>query len=171
MPNAIGRISDNDPRFAFLTKKPLPRSENHYKSTQKAVKTLVNAREYNASIVMAMDAFSEYRYDVLTWVYRIKDSSLKMTKKSKKAPEFALSTVVLSEFNTIQEQLDSIHEETMETFEINAQNLFCVHNTSNAKQRHQISEKMLSQLKEQLSKYEAVVRKTQSMLRSTLSFL
>lgn len=168
--NQKGRISDDDQRFAFLTKTPLPQSEQHYNSTMDVVKMLMDATKYDASIAFALDAFSEYRIKVLTWIYGIKEASIKMTSESKKVPEFALSTVIFKQFNTIQEKLDTIHEKTMKKFEISAKKLIKRVKLS-AKERNQIVQKILSQLQKQLTEYEATVEKTQNMLRSTLSFL
>ena len=166
MNDTNGQISLNDPRFAFLTKTPLPRTHKHYDAVAHVIEKLVNAAKYNPSIAFALDAFSEYRIEVLTWIYGIKEASVKMTVNSSK-PAFALSTVVFEEFNIIQEILDSNHERTMQTFETAAQHLL----KSGGNQQHQFTEHLLKLLQNKLLAYEMTVEKAQNILRSTLSFL
>lgn len=168
--NASKRISDNDPRFTVLTKKTFPHTVQYYNSTENIVKALVSATKYNASIAFAIDAFSEYHIEVLAWMYGVKEASIKIAKESKKAPDFALTTVVSSQFNTLQEKFDAIHEDIIKRFE-NAVKKLLKRKKSTVKQRNQLSLKILNQLKKQLHEYEMTVRNARSMLRSTLSFL
>ncbi|XP_031624041.1 uncharacterized protein LOC116341238 [Contarinia nasturtii] len=164
------KIKYNDRRFAFLMKPPLPLSRPHYTATEFYVKRLLNATKYDASVAFALDAFSEYRIGVLAWMYGIRESSLDMCKKSKKAPVMVLSTVVYSVFNKIQDRLDRIHERTMKTFEISSKRLFTGRRMS-VKQVNQKAQQMLIQLKRRLQQYETTIRKTKGILRSALSFL
>lgn len=158
-----GQISLSDSRFAYLTKTPLPRTQKHYDAVAHAIEELVNAAKYNPSFAFALDAFSEYRIEVLTWIYRIKDATMKLTVNSTKASAFALSTIVFQHFNIIQESLDSIHEQTKQKFETNAKYLL----KSGGNQRHQFTQNLLKQL----LAYEMIVGKTKNILQSTLSFL
>lgn len=151
-------------------KSSLPLSKPHYVLTKDYVLKLVNATKYKTSIAIALDAFSEYRIEVLTWIYKIKEASLNMCNNSKKAPEVVLSTVVYNVFNKIQDRLDRIHEKTMKTFENNSKKLFNGRRLG-AKQRNQKAQQILTQLRKQLQQYETTVRKTKGILRSALSFL
>lgn len=165
-----GKIKQHDRRFNFLTKARLPRSKPHYDMAVKYVRILVNATRYNTSIVFALDAFSEYRIEVLFWVYGIKGGALNLSKNSKKAPQLPLATVVFGVFNTIQERLVTIHEKTMQTFENSARKLFNKRRLT-VKQRNQRAQQMFVILKRKLQQYETTVRKTKGILRSALSFL
>lgn len=170
MRKSTNKIKYDDRRFAFLTKATLPLSKPHYTATEVYVRKLLNATKYDASIAFALDAFSEYRVEVLGWIYNIKEASLNMSKTSKKAPALVLSTVVFGIFNTIQDRLDRIHEKTMKSFETSSKRLFRGRRMS-VKQANQKAQQILIQLKRRLQQYETTVRKTKGILRSALSFL
>lgn len=158
-------------RSEFVTQVELPLYlyKLHYNQTVNTVKALINAEKYNVSVAYAVNIFVEYRIKVLIWAYGIKETSLTMTKNSK-VPELALSTVVFDVFNNILERIDLYHERTVTTFEKAVERMFEVRKMDLA-QRGRKTKQVLRKLTKNLKQYETMVRKTQGILRSTLSFL
>lgn len=133
------------------------------------VRQLVQAEQYNASIVYALDAFSEYRMVIVTWLYEIKKENLEKCKTSKKAPTLALATVVFRVLNNAQRSLLNIHEKTIKNFEDNAHKLFNNSEMRKSNPRLQVK-KILDLLLNNLQQYEKTVLHTRNILGQGLSF-
>lgn len=157
------------PRSEFVKNVEVPHYELHFNKTADKITPLITGGKYNVSIPYAVNAFSAYRMKVLTWVYGIKETSLTMTKNAV-APELALSTVVFNVFNTILERLDFYHEKLTTSFENAIKKMLEVGEQDENQREHKVMQ-VLRRLNKNLKQYETMVRKTQSMLRSTLSFL
>lgn len=157
-------------RSDFIMDVKLPLSQIHFNQSAEIVMNLINAEKYNVSVAYAVDAFVEYRMRLLTWVYEIKETSLKMCKDSK-APELALSTVVFEVFNGVLERLDWFHEKTVTTFAKAVTRMFDVRQMDE-KHRTEKARQVKNKLRRSLKQYEGTMaRKTRGILRSALSFL
>lgn len=134
------------------------------------VRKLMTENVSNLTIVYALDAFSEYRIRVLTWLYEVKKDSLDKCKTSKKAPALSLATVVFRVFNNAQRKLLGIHEQTMETFDKSARKLFTNTQTKQHNTRVKVKE-LLDLLKQNLKKYENTILEARRILKAGLAFL
>lgn len=145
----------------------MPRTQPHYLAAKQPIQVLIDADKYEAATAFALNVFSEYRSDVLIWVYQVKAGSIELTEKKKKIPPYIYATVVFSIFNTAQRVLDNFHEKTMKTFGdwINA--MF----KRNGNRRTASQRQLDRQLQVNLKKYAVIVRKVKGVFRNTLSFL
>lgn len=161
------KIQADDKRFEFLMRTPLPTVKEHFDIAKKAIISLINADKFHAARSFALDAFSNYRIQVMSYVYRIKGESIKLCENSTKVPPFILATVVFEIFNTAQQRLEAYHENQMKRFQKFDDELIKQH----PNQYKQNRDKIIVKLRRSLKKYENIVRKTKGIFRSSLAFL
>lgn len=146
-------------------KKPLPKVKPNILEAKKPIDILINAGQYQAASSFALNAFSEYRIKVLSWVYRIKAKSLELCEL--KPEPYIFATPVFDVFNLAQEKLDKYHEQSMTDFQSFCINLFKTNPQQHAKKRNALYRR----LENRLNKYQQVVRQAKQIFRYCLSFL
>lgn len=155
-----------DKRFQFLTSTPLPTVS--FANVNDVIYLISEVANYTAAHSIALDSFSVFRVDILKFIIKLKEQSLRLgANEPDKTKGLVFDGVVFDTFNMAQQHLTTFHEEKIKKFTTNYYKL--VH--MNARDYQHNAQLIATNLRRSLNGYELKMKKMKGAIRSSLAML